>query len=133
MRGGLSRLPRLLVSLQIALCLTALVAAGLLGRSLEKLKWSDIGFDRENLAYASVSPARAGYASRSHRDICHARSPRAGTTARRRERECRSDPAAVGRRQLGAGQFSRPAVGQDHGANMNQSERRSSRRCAFRS
>ena len=38
-KGGLSRLPRLLVSLQIALCLAALVAAGLLGRSLENLKW----------------------------------------------------------------------------------------------
>ena len=60
-RGGLSRLPRLLVSLQIALCLTALVAAGLLGRSLENLKRSNIGFDRDHLAYASVSPARAGY------------------------------------------------------------------------
>jgi predicted permease len=60
MGGGL-RLPRLLVSIQIALCLSALVAAGLLGRSMEKLKWMDLGFDRENLAYASVSPARAGY------------------------------------------------------------------------
>jgi predicted permease len=60
MGGGL-RLPRLLVSIQIALCLTALVAAGLLGRSLENLKWSDVGFDRENLAYASVNPWQARY------------------------------------------------------------------------
>jgi predicted permease len=59
--SGRLRLPRLLVSIQMALCLAALVAAGLLGRSLEKLKWTDIGFDRENLAYASVSPSRAGY------------------------------------------------------------------------
>jgi predicted permease len=59
--GGLSRLPRVLVCLQIALCLAALVAAGLLGRSLENLKWTDIGFDRDNLAYATVSPSRAGY------------------------------------------------------------------------
>jgi len=59
--GGRLRLPRFLVSMQIALCLTALVAAGLLGRSLENLKWVDVGFDRENLAYASVSPGRAGY------------------------------------------------------------------------
>ena len=59
--GGGLRLPRILVSVQIALCLTALVAAGLLGRSLEKLKWMDVGFDRENLAYATVSPVRAGY------------------------------------------------------------------------
>ena len=61
MGGGGLRLPRLLVSLQLALCLAALVAAGLLGRSLEKLKWMDLGFDREHLAYASVSPGRAGY------------------------------------------------------------------------
>jgi predicted permease len=60
MGSGL-RLPRLLVSIQIALCLAAVVAAGLLGRSLENLKWVDVGFDRENLAYASVSPSRAGY------------------------------------------------------------------------
>ena len=59
--GGRLRLPRLLVSIQIALCLAALVAAGLLGRSLEKLKLMDVGFDRDNLAYASVNPSRAGY------------------------------------------------------------------------
>ena len=62
MGGGL-RLPRLLVSIQIALCLAALVAAGLLGRSLENLKWMNVGFDRDNLAYASVSPSRAGYSA----------------------------------------------------------------------
>ena len=52
--GGRLRLPRLLVSLQIALCLAALVAAGLLGRSLQNLQWVDIGFDREAcIAYGS--------------------------------------------------------------------------------
>ena len=61
--GGRLRLPRVLVSIQIALCLGALVAAGLLGRTLENLKWVDVGFDRENLAYASVNPGRAGYAA----------------------------------------------------------------------
>ncbi len=61
--GGRLRLPKLLVSLQIALCLTALVAAGLLGRSLENLRWVDVGFDRENLAYASVNPGQAGYST----------------------------------------------------------------------
>ncbi len=61
--GGRLRLPRFLVSMQIALCLTALVAAGLLGRSLENLKWIDIGFDRENLAYVSVDPGHAGYSA----------------------------------------------------------------------
>jgi predicted permease len=61
--AGRLRLPRLLVSLQIALCLAALVAAGLLGRSLAALKSTDVGFDRENLAYASVNPSRAGYSA----------------------------------------------------------------------
>ncbi len=59
--GGRLRLPRALVSFQIALCLSALVAAGLLGRTLGNLKQTDVGFDRENLAYASVNPGRAGY------------------------------------------------------------------------
>lgn len=59
--GRRLQLPALLVSTQIALCLTALVAAGLLGRSLKNLKWTDVGFDRENLAYASINPAQAGY------------------------------------------------------------------------
>ena len=59
--GGRLRLSRVLVSFQFALCLGALVAAGLLGRTLENLKWVDVGFDRENLAYASVNPRRAGY------------------------------------------------------------------------
>jgi predicted permease len=61
--GGRLRLPRLLVAIQIALCLTALVAAGLLGRSLENLKWANVGFDRENLAYATVNPRQAGYSA----------------------------------------------------------------------
>jgi predicted permease len=61
--GGRMRLPRALVSLQIALCLAAIVAAGLLVRSLEKLKWMDVGFDRNQIVYASVSPARAGYST----------------------------------------------------------------------
>ncbi len=57
--GGL-RLPRILVSLQVAFSLTMLVAAGLLGRSLLNLKGSNLGFDREHLAYVSVNPWRAG-------------------------------------------------------------------------
>jgi predicted permease len=59
--GGRMGLPKMLVTFQIALSLTALVAAGLLGRSLENLRWIDIGFDRDNLAYASVNPLQAGY------------------------------------------------------------------------
>jgi predicted permease len=59
--GGRLRLPRLLVSLQLALCFAALVAAGLLGRSLENLMSVDLGFDAEHLAYATVNPYQAGY------------------------------------------------------------------------
>ena len=60
MKGRL-RLPRALVVTQIGLSFTVLVAAGLLGRSLSNLKRMDIGFDRENLIYASVNPWSAGY------------------------------------------------------------------------
>jgi predicted permease len=59
--GGRMRLPRALVCVQIALCLTALVAAGLLGKTLGNLKGVDIGFDRRNLAYATTDPWQAGY------------------------------------------------------------------------
>jgi predicted permease len=59
--AGRLRLPRLLVSIQIALCLAALVGAGLLGRSLRNLQSNDLGFERRNLVYASTSPGRAGY------------------------------------------------------------------------
>jgi predicted permease len=54
-------MPQALVSIQIALCLATLVAAGLLGRSLANLKLLDIGFERANLAYATVNPTQAGY------------------------------------------------------------------------
>lgn len=59
--GGQLRVPRILVSAQIALCMAALVAAGLLGRSLENLKWTEVGFNRQNLAYVTVNPGQAGY------------------------------------------------------------------------
>jgi predicted permease len=63
--GGGMRLPRALVCVQIALCLTALVAAGLLGRTLGNLKSVDVGFDRRNLVYATVNPSQAGYTAES--------------------------------------------------------------------
>jgi predicted permease len=59
--AGRLRLPRLLVMFQLALCVTVLVAAGLLSRSLVNLKSVDIGFDRGNIVYASVNPWGAGY------------------------------------------------------------------------
>lgn len=59
--SGRLRLPRVLVVVQIALCLTVLVAAGLLSRSLANLKFMDLGFDRNNIVYATMNPWRAGY------------------------------------------------------------------------
>lgn len=53
--------PKLLVSAQIALCLGALVAAGLLGRSLQELTAIDFGFDPENLVYATVNPGLSDF------------------------------------------------------------------------
>ena len=58
--SGHLRLPRLLVGAQMALCLTVLVAAGLLGRSLATLRLTDLGFDRTRILYASVNPWQAG-------------------------------------------------------------------------
>ncbi len=59
--AGRLRLPSALVVLQIALCLTVLVAAGLLGRSLAKLRATDVGLDRDRLLYVSLAPAAVGY------------------------------------------------------------------------
>jgi predicted permease len=59
--GGGIRLPKLLVSVQFALSFTALVAAGLLGRSLGNLYATDLGFDGEQLSFATVRPFQAGY------------------------------------------------------------------------
>jgi predicted permease len=57
---GHLRLSRVLVAGQIALCLTVLVAAGLLGRSLANLRLTPLGFERGNIIYVSVNPWRAG-------------------------------------------------------------------------
>jgi predicted permease len=61
--GGTLWLPRLLVAVQVGLCLAALVSAGLLARSLQNLRRVDVGFDREHLAYVSLHPAQAGYSA----------------------------------------------------------------------
>lgn len=53
--------PKILVSVQLALCLGALVAAGLLGRSLQALTSVDLGFDPDNLVYATVNPALSDF------------------------------------------------------------------------
>lgn len=59
--GGGLRVPRILVSVQFALSFAALVAAGLLGRSLGNLYDTDLGFDGGQLSYATVHPGQAGY------------------------------------------------------------------------
>jgi predicted permease len=59
--GGRFRLARVLVVVQLALCLTVLVAAGLLGRTLANLQRVDAGFEREHIIYATINPWRAGY------------------------------------------------------------------------
>ena len=59
--SGRLRLPRALVALQIGLSFTVLVAAGLLDHSLVNLQSMNIGFNRQNLVYASVNPWTAGY------------------------------------------------------------------------
>jgi predicted permease len=59
--GGGVRLPKLLVSVQFALSFTALVAAGLLGRSMGNLYATDLGFDGEQLSFATIHPSQAGY------------------------------------------------------------------------
>jgi predicted permease len=59
--GGGLRVPKLLVSVQFALSFAALVAAGLLGRSLGNLYATDLGFDGERLAFATIRPGQAGY------------------------------------------------------------------------
>jgi predicted permease len=58
---GRLALPRVLVAIQIGMSFTILMTAGLLGRSLTKLKAVDIGFNRQNLVYASFDPWAAGY------------------------------------------------------------------------
>ncbi len=58
---GRLALPRALVAIQIGMSFVILMAAGLLGRSLSKLKTVDIGFNRQNLVYASFDPWSAGY------------------------------------------------------------------------
>jgi predicted permease len=53
--------PKVLVSAQLALCLGALVAAGLLGRSLQGLTAVDLGFEPERLVYATVNPSLSDF------------------------------------------------------------------------
>ena len=56
-----SSLGKALVISQIALCLTLLIAAGLLLESLRKLSKADVGFEREKVLLMWVLPTMVGY------------------------------------------------------------------------
>jgi predicted permease len=58
--GGLA-LPKLLVSLQVALSLLLLVGAGLFVHTLRNLENQDFGFDRQNVLMVTVGLKTAGY------------------------------------------------------------------------
>jgi predicted permease len=59
--GGRVRWGQMLVVMQVALSLMLLIGAGLLVRSLSKLKSADLGFQRENILLFSVDPQLIGY------------------------------------------------------------------------
>jgi predicted permease len=52
---------KILVAFEVAVCLLALFAAGLLMRSLNNLKKLDLGYSRENLLMVRADPVAAGY------------------------------------------------------------------------
>ncbi len=62
-QGPSGRFPigKVLVALEVAVCLLALFAAGLLVRSLNNLKNVDLGYGRENLLIVRADPVAAGY------------------------------------------------------------------------
>jgi macrolide transport system ATP-binding/permease protein len=59
----------LLVTLQVALALVALVGAGLLYRSVANLRSTDLGFDPDNLALMRISPGEQGMDEAHGRDL----------------------------------------------------------------
>ena len=67
--GGGLRLSKLLVSVQFGLSFAALIAAGLLGRSLANLYATELGFDGEQLSFATVRPAPNGLSAPKHRSV----------------------------------------------------------------
>ncbi len=71
LKGELSRLPgtriswrKALVSIQVALSVLLLIAAGLFLRSLIRLRTMDLGFDQRNVLEASLDPTLIGYGQR---------------------------------------------------------------------
>lgn len=59
----------LVVVMQVALALVALIGSGLLLRSLERIFQIDLGFDSERLAVITVSPGEQGYEEAQAREI----------------------------------------------------------------
>ncbi len=55
------KLGKMLVSSQVALSLVLLLGAGLLGRSFERLRSSDLGFQKENVLEVSLYPKPGAY------------------------------------------------------------------------
>jgi predicted permease len=62
----------LVVVLQVALALVALIGCGLLLRSLERIFAIDLGFDSERLAVVTVSPGEQGFEQEQAREIYRA-------------------------------------------------------------
>jgi predicted permease len=67
---GRSRMAESLVIPQIALSLVLMVGAGLLVRTLQKLKNSDPGFDRQNVLLFSINPGMIGYKEPQVAEVC---------------------------------------------------------------
>ena len=113
--GGGLRLPKLLVSVQFALSFAALVAAGLLGRSLGNLYSTDLGFDGEQLSFATVRPAPGGLSGRKHR--CVSGAPRS-RKSQRSPASLRSLRWLPGRWMDGPGSASRSMLRAGHRRNL---------------
>lgn len=62
-QGQSGRFPigKILVAVEVAICLLALFSAGLLLRSLNNLQKLDLGYSRENLLMVRADPVAAGY------------------------------------------------------------------------
>lgn len=62
-QGPSGRFPigKILVAVEVAICLLALFSAGLLMRSLNNLKKLDLGYSRDNLLIVRADPVAAGY------------------------------------------------------------------------
>ena len=65
-----SKLSRGLVVAQVATSVLLLVGAGLFVRTLNNLRGSDLGFDRNNLLLFGVDPGLNGYKGQRLRDVC---------------------------------------------------------------